>query len=540
MAIPQIPVNATETVTHRRRVAESINDIISFRFDQSRAITEAEAVSGENPVNLAYEPGDTRRWGVTDSTSATFNTAALLKALSTSDIVTVYGATYDPVTISSSNKFIRMLPGVVFKLPNSTVVVPNTSGPHVVDVTGANVTIYGDFEIDGNKANNVASSFTSGFYACLHVSGDHLRINGTLTIRNAYWRGVCVENGSNTGDEVDGFYCESLYFIEPYSYALMLWTAENFHINTIRVSRGTKLDARIRIGTQTSSSGQAKNGYIGSIFSNSTVAFESGALACSIGIIKCAVFKFQDSTDCSVDYIYADYSTYSQNDVEAIGIAFATSERCHISYGHVANYNCTTQNGAIVISGATNCSADHLSVAGTVASGIRDMMIRTVDGMNIGQIVLDSSGTHGFIYDIDTAGGSYQPQRDLVIGSLISRGHGTDDVELDSSGTGRAERLSIGYINPDAVIATGGGALPFGTFQWGTGTASATVNNGHVNANSIVSVIPKDANAAAIVANPGYYITCASGNFTINTAAGNTAANSNWNYVVHSQFTPTA
>lgn len=51
MAIPQIPVNGTETVTHRRRVAESINDLISFRADGLRSLTKAEQLAGVTPVN---------------------------------------------------------------------------------------------------------------------------------------------------------------------------------------------------------------------------------------------------------------------------------------------------------------------------------------------------------------------------------------------------------------------------------------------------------------------------------------------------------
>lgn len=86
MAIPKIPVTGTETVAHRRRVAESINDIISFDFDDIRRQTNAEKLAGTIPISPAYIPGDTnrgdiRRYGVSTSSSAAAVSAAVQASL---------------------------------------------------------------------------------------------------------------------------------------------------------------------------------------------------------------------------------------------------------------------------------------------------------------------------------------------------------------------------------------------------------------------------------------------------------------------------
>lgn len=61
--LERIAVVGTDTVQHRRRVAESVNNILDFSFDQSRIQSEAEKLAGINPINLSYPPGNLLRYG---------------------------------------------------------------------------------------------------------------------------------------------------------------------------------------------------------------------------------------------------------------------------------------------------------------------------------------------------------------------------------------------------------------------------------------------------------------------------------------------
>jgi hypothetical protein len=82
MPIPKLSLHGTETVTHRRRVAESINDIIDFKNDDWRRKTAAEQAAGITPTNYAYQPGDPFRYGAVgdDSDDTTAVQAALTLA----------------------------------------------------------------------------------------------------------------------------------------------------------------------------------------------------------------------------------------------------------------------------------------------------------------------------------------------------------------------------------------------------------------------------------------------------------------------------
>jgi hypothetical protein len=63
MALPLIPTVGTESVTHRKRVAESINGILNFEFDSDRRRTPAEIAANIYPADASYLPGDVRRYG---------------------------------------------------------------------------------------------------------------------------------------------------------------------------------------------------------------------------------------------------------------------------------------------------------------------------------------------------------------------------------------------------------------------------------------------------------------------------------------------
>lgn len=54
MALPTIPNRHVDSDAHRQRIAETVNGITSFQFDDSRVRTQAEITALVTPVNLAY------------------------------------------------------------------------------------------------------------------------------------------------------------------------------------------------------------------------------------------------------------------------------------------------------------------------------------------------------------------------------------------------------------------------------------------------------------------------------------------------------
>jgi hypothetical protein len=62
-------------LTAQRRIAETVNNILTFQHDDSRIRTAAEVAAGVTPINYAYPVGDIRRYGakidgITDDTGA--------------------------------------------------------------------------------------------------------------------------------------------------------------------------------------------------------------------------------------------------------------------------------------------------------------------------------------------------------------------------------------------------------------------------------------------------------------------------------------
>ena len=83
MAIPSLPFTFADLSTGWRRIAESINNIINFNFDDSRRRTAAEIAAGVTPTNFAYAPYNAFRYGATGN-GVTDDTAALQRWLNAS------------------------------------------------------------------------------------------------------------------------------------------------------------------------------------------------------------------------------------------------------------------------------------------------------------------------------------------------------------------------------------------------------------------------------------------------------------------------
>ncbi len=93
MGIPQRPVHGLADPNHLRRDRETINDILTFRFDDSRVRTAAEVTAGVTPVNYAYQPGHVYRYGTNTAPGTTDMTAAI-QAASVNGILIVPAGNY--------------------------------------------------------------------------------------------------------------------------------------------------------------------------------------------------------------------------------------------------------------------------------------------------------------------------------------------------------------------------------------------------------------------------------------------------------------
>lgn len=108
MAIPKIATRGLDSETIRRRVSESINNIVDFTFDDWRRRTAAEISAGITPTNYAYPPGDIRRYGA-KLDGVTDDSAAVQAAINS-------GGAYHPggtclvesgLAFTASNQFVR-------------------------------------------------------------------------------------------------------------------------------------------------------------------------------------------------------------------------------------------------------------------------------------------------------------------------------------------------------------------------------------------------------------------------------------------------
>lgn len=82
MGIPVTPLRHQDETAHRQVMAERINQIRDFTFDDSRVRAGSEITSGFTPLNPAWPPGDVRRMGIKDDdTDQTTQIVAAFTAL---------------------------------------------------------------------------------------------------------------------------------------------------------------------------------------------------------------------------------------------------------------------------------------------------------------------------------------------------------------------------------------------------------------------------------------------------------------------------
>jgi hypothetical protein len=153
MALPQRPVHGLNDPNQMRRDRETLNDILTFRHDDSRIRTAAEVAAGVTPVNYAYAPGDWLRYGASPGANASTNTTAINNALaSASSVFCSLPGTYvvNDNLNCQDNQTLDLSNGVVIQSDDGVSWVDTG----IIEINGVtNFRMYGG-TIDGNKAGN--------------------------------------------------------------------------------------------------------------------------------------------------------------------------------------------------------------------------------------------------------------------------------------------------------------------------------------------------------------------------------------------------
>lgn len=388
-------------------------------------------------------------------------TASLTAALAASDEVLVNSATYDSIDLSADNKTLIMQPGVVFKIPDNTSVTGSEVVTSALTISGDNITIFGNFVVDGNGQNNEWNS--SSIQGSLNITGDNCRIEDKVTVQFAYGPGVSVWNGVSitSADMVDALYINEIEIISPRRYSAYLWGMENFYINRIKRS-GSSLggtnstDARIRTGTNQSSSSYCQFGYIGTVEGGTTYESRTRHLRVDHHIATGSGSKAENT----------QFNTWGQITIDSpvVGGGFAwsfadefpsdpdetlRSKNNHVNSIHIndATFSSGPANVCMAISDSQNITIDSLIVDGS-GTGVTDFRIRTADNVYVDNCVLVTSNSGSIGYKDE---GGYV-MTNVVINNLLSTGH-TSDVQL------LGVKTNINRINNDAVLNEPGPAV---------------------------------------------------------------------------------
>lgn len=375
---------------------------------------------------------------------------ALQAALNASDYVFVNAGTYlGPIDITQSGKTLLMEDGVEFFLPNGTVLAGAVTGPAVLQISGDNTTIEGDFTVNGNKANNNSASFPSTVRTgSLNILGDNCRICGTAAVMNAYYHGITVGDSLVSGGEVQGFYANKLHSANSNFYSVMLWSVVDWRVEEIRATTNapdTSRDQRIRTGTQSTATSLCARGYIGLAYTDNNCGFigEANTVDVSIDTVMTGDGgKLESCTNVRVGH----WNAYNcSRAVNRTAFFLNLSTNCHVDSVVVSNYNNDgSATPAISFSGVTTCSVGSiLSTGNQTNTPNRELRIRQADGLYLGSVVLRAPvGTcDGFYYDT-----GYPTQQDIIVDDLVSRGHTTWDVSVESK-----TEITVRRINSDAL-----------------------------------------------------------------------------------------
>lgn len=427
-----------------------------------RSYLERELHSIARALPPDYPVGYTENYGG-GGTSAE-NAAAAEAALAANTVVSLGAGTYDNFTIDESNRTVIFRPGVTIKLPDDTLDAADTSGPAVLGITGDDVTLIGDFTVDGNRANNDSSGFAGDArQGSLRISGDRCRIEGEIFVTGAYYQGLSVNADTVSPAEISGLYIKKLRVFDPAHYAALIWSVEDWQIDEIEVDIGTNsaAGARVRVGTQASSTSKAQRGKIVSVRTNGAFICEPNCDYLHVDSVQCAAGKLQEPKHVQIGMWSADGSLVPSDAEGGPSFGMVQAEDCHVGTVVVDGHYQTGTNPVAFTNGNVGCSVGAIRVSGTT-SEVSDCIIVENVNLTIGMLQLEGTASGGdgleFEYDADT--------NNVHIGVVHSTGHsnaGKFDVLLDSN-LGTNTPLIIGSINPDATKSIGVGHALYSRF----------------------------------------------------------------------------
>jgi len=211
VTLPLLAKSHPDMLTAQRRIAETVNNVLTFQFDDSRIRSIAEVSAGVTVLNASYPIGDARRYGakidnVTDDTVAyQASIAVAQQSLSVEAYWPQGTARVNFLTLTASCR-IR----TAGKLTIFQQIAGQTPGTPIITIENGDVEL-GSCQGIGNIASDTGEQMhfiqvngsatlrrvRLGDIAASHVRGDVLRIAGTAAapVYN-------VETGTVTGLDV--------------------------------------------------------------------------------------------------------------------------------------------------------------------------------------------------------------------------------------------------------------------------------------------------------------------------------------------------
>lgn len=352
----------------------------------------------------------------------------------------ISAGTYPEYEIKDPNIYIEFEDNAVFKITSGTIVEGDVEPVPALKISGSNVIVKGDVCVDGNLNNNASTTLdTSRRIGALHLAGDDINFNDTVTINNAYF--VSFSAGT-TDEKADRFTIKKLDVNNSRMYATSIWDAADYSIDLITVKSGPdSIDDRIRTGSQTSTPEiKSKNGTVGKINSTGSVVIEANSSNLGFGQIICSSLKTEDSSSITIASVQASNAVG-----ETFSFAMLSCEATVIGTviidGHAGS-----AGKAAAFANLINCEIDTIIIKNTQGTE-DDLEIRGAAGLVINTVICTShDGTgRGFVFDYDEG---YGKQENIRIGNIISSGHVGLDIDVQRPDLAD---IVIKSINKDAT-----------------------------------------------------------------------------------------
>jgi hypothetical protein len=402
-------------------------------------------------------------------TTATERTAALTLALAACERVYVSGFIYDPLVSSVAGRIMIMEAGVTFKVPNGAIT--SAPGTPALKIT-ASTTIAGDFTCDGNVTNQSVGGFTSSTRTgTLDILSDDVRIEGLVTVNNAFWVGIHMEGGQNTGQEIENVYIQSARVYNSYYYGFMPWTVNGWRFDDLDVVLGpNSTDTRVRTGTQTIT-GECLNGHIKSLRTTQSLVIEKRSRGLRIDKYVGGTCKIEDAADINFGSMEITSGQFFDNNSSRIAIGALTITDSDVGGSGESAIKINTSEVAAAgdpyTGGGLHIGA--VTIRDTI-SATNQVEVRRVVGLHIGSIVCTNpaAGVKGILFDFDAG---YGTQENIFIGSIFAQGHDTYDVNVQNG----FDNVHICNVNFSAVRSTNyGGPTVVGNGGWYLDTLAVT------------------------------------------------------------------